>query len=873
MPTTVLELSKPFFLVKILDKDSGDLKYVWSPNIFMDEERPDDESKIASDTYIEDIEVKSNFQPPINTSELKISHSVGKIPKIVIKDKLSVYFGYYTLGNSENATYSCVYSGEIDFIKASLNHTIIKASSKIKKITDFKRDLTFSKVMTITDIIKKLAITDAGLEEATNGIASTEISKQKGFAISKNMSIYQNLKKLSDFAGFDIYMDVFDKFNAREWSPEDIPAQNDSSGQPLAIGWISERGDTETDVQKQLMHQVFFGINILDMELNIENGGPSNMEIVSLVDSDEGEIFTTEPPVGTSAEEGGGSGGSGGSSGESIEAPEKIVLPRFTKADADKIAKILAKLYSGGLTGTLTLIGAPQIRMGDGIKIKGYIYGKKPFSRIDIPTSDYDASSSTESEEQGGSSSQSSSSGSETTLKIIGIKHIFNDNLGYITKLTVAEAELAAPSAGEGAGAAGAEGAGAGVTESTEAEFAGEAAGAAGAVATGLEEEEEGKEEVDFLTLAGINFNFDSAVVLTRDLGDIRAIVDKVNESEKKVLIAGHTDRMGSEEYNLNLSGLRARSVLAVSTGNRGTWNDVIASGKTKVEDYQAILKDFGFYEGEVDGRDGPKTKEAITDFQTYYNKKYDEEIATDGIIGKETWGAIFQCMVDVMGSKIDDGKFKETLWIGCGEYRPIEKPETDEVESEENRRVEFLLYHDHKFPKISSPYASRTAMEAAYNDAEYDFNKTTYDNVPLDMNLAEKEAEGEDIMFVLGGLDGKPLKNHPYEVTISGETKSGTTSSEGLVTETITDESVTEVVFKWDIAGEKKERTYYIEKDDYDTSEGLIHRLKNLIFGNPGFKDELEKELDRLAEYDFDELEYYQEPLKNLMKILGEEE
>ena len=103
----------------------------------MDEERPEDSSKITPDSYIEDIDVKSNFEPPINMGEVKINHNVGKIPNIVIGDILQIYFGYYSSGGENTASYSLVYTGKIDRIKAGLSHTIIKGSSKIKK---FRRD-------------------------------------------------------------------------------------------------------------------------------------------------------------------------------------------------------------------------------------------------------------------------------------------------------------------------------------------------------------------------------------------------------------------------------------------------------------------------------------------------------------------------------------------------------------------------------------------------------------------------------------------------------------------------------------------------------------------------------------------------------------
>ena len=128
----------------VFDKDTNDLKYVWSPNIFMDEEHSDNDNTIAPESYIVDIETKSNFEPVINISEVRISHSIGMTPKIAIKDLLKIYFGYYTLNNPLQSVYSIVYTGQIDFIKASLNHTIVRGSSKIKRLVDLKVILGFT---------------------------------------------------------------------------------------------------------------------------------------------------------------------------------------------------------------------------------------------------------------------------------------------------------------------------------------------------------------------------------------------------------------------------------------------------------------------------------------------------------------------------------------------------------------------------------------------------------------------------------------------------------------------------------------------------------------------------------------------------------
>lgn len=56
---------------------------------------------------------------------------------------------------------------------------------------------------------------------------------------------------------------------------------------------------------------------------------------------------------------------------------------------------------------------------------------------------------------------------------------------------------------------------------------------------------------------------------------------------------------------------------------------------KPSVEEIQAALKNAGLYSGSVDGKVGPKTKQAIEDFQKANGLK------ADGVVGPMTWGVL----------------------------------------------------------------------------------------------------------------------------------------------------------------------------------------------------------------------------------------
>ncbi len=55
-------------------------------------------------------------------------------------------------------------------------------------------------------------------------------------------------------------------------------------------------------------------------------------------------------------------------------------------------------------------------------------------------------------------------------------------------------------------------------------------------------------------------------------------------------------------------------------------------SGKGSTRQVQQALKNAGFYQGNVDGKMGPMTKEAVKEFQRVHGLK------DDGVVGKQTW-------------------------------------------------------------------------------------------------------------------------------------------------------------------------------------------------------------------------------------------
>src|SRR5690606_12291526 len=69
------------------------------------------------------------------------------------------------------------------------------------------------------------------------------------------------------------------------------------------------------------------------------------------------------------------------------------------------------------------------------------------------------------------------------------------------------------------------------------------------------------KEDIT-ITLNNVFFDFDEAILKTASYPELNRIIDVMKKSDKMLIqIAGHTDSMGPDQYNLVLSERRAKAV------------------------------------------------------------------------------------------------------------------------------------------------------------------------------------------------------------------------------------------------------------------------------------------------------------------------
>ena len=111
----------------------------------------------------------------------------------------------------------------------------------------------------------------------------------------------------------------------------------------------------------------------------------------------------------------------------------------------------------------------------------------------------------------------------------------------------------------------------------------------------------------------------------------------------------GLLDERLSQIERMNVSGSSASSWTETGTAGESAAGGVArtagpsaagagsssASMKPTSREIQQALKNAGFYQGVIDGKVGPKTRDAIKEFQRVHG------LTDDGVVGKQTWAKL----------------------------------------------------------------------------------------------------------------------------------------------------------------------------------------------------------------------------------------
>ena len=197
--------------------------------------------------------------------------------------------------------------------------------------------------------------------------------------------------------------------------------------------------------------------------------------------------------------------------------------------------------------------------------------------------------------------------------------------------------------------------------------------------------------------IPGITFEYDKSFIRPSRVANLGSIHEKLAQHpDAKVLIYGHTDRCGPPNYNKNLSDRRAESAFAFVTHDPGIWKRLYGEEQWPDADIQKMLKAVGHDPGPIDGIIGPNSRtamRAVMDPDPGPNVQNNEAFRE----------ALFKAYMDVgYPEKVDQKRFVNPRFVGCGEFNPLEAPNRFERArdgrgrrpgNEKNRRVVFYLF------------------------------------------------------------------------------------------------------------------------------------------------------------------------------------
>jgi outer membrane protein OmpA-like peptidoglycan-associated protein len=191
-------------------------------------------------------------------------------------------------------------------------------------------------------------------------------------------------------------------------------------------------------------------------------------------------------------------------------------------------------------------------------------------------------------------------------------------------------------------------------------------------------------------------FAFDSAFPGPGVFAHLRRIDDAATQQpDARLVVFGHTDKKGSDDYNKGLSDRRAKAVLALLTNDRDLFDAIATKESWGTGHYQAMLRGIGCNPGEIDGQGGPLTEAAVRAFQREYNAnvfndatpRAHGDVPVDGQLGDDTRAAIRDAYVVGTPGNVPASRFAGPRFAGCSDFNFVSDKD------EENRRVVVALF------------------------------------------------------------------------------------------------------------------------------------------------------------------------------------
>jgi peptidoglycan hydrolase-like protein with peptidoglycan-binding domain len=244
------------------------------------------------------------------------------------------------------------------------------------------------------------------------------------------------------------------------------------------------------------------------------------------------------------------------------------------------------------------------------------------------------------------------------------------------------------------------------------------------------------------VSLSGAHFEFDKTFVLPSSRDEIQRILQlRRDNPDRKFALFGHTDAVGTDDYNNELSLKRGGTVFALLVKRPEPWLQRFYRAQVRGErawgtrEYQHMMSVLGYYDLRVDGIWGGGTQRGVHGFEDDNGLRR----SPPGTVRTDTRERMVQSYFDNLVPEalaVNDffqDNFQNPAVFGCGEAFPV--VETDQA-NPQNRRVTFVL----RRTAVTPVDTSKRGNQVPYNDWL--------------SQESEVDADGADPPFVVGVYD-----------------------------------------------------------------------------------------------------------------------
>lgn len=226
--------------------------------------------------------------------------------------------------------------------------------------------------------------------------------------------------------------------------------------------------------------------------------------------------------------------------------------------------------------------------------------------------------------------------------------------------------------------------------------------------------------QAHFLEMEDLVFSTDREILLPQSLGALIVLVEFAREHpEKRILVAGHTDTVGSDAHNTELSERRAQNVQLWLCGDVEGWA-AHCQENFEIADFKAVHlwahEHLGWSTnpGELDNEWHSKARVARDVFRSQCESLLEIELEHHVAQNEADWRAIHDLYSLIVSRYLDlepesllelrrTFTFTDPSVLGCGEAFPRERAGEDNVASSTNRRVEVLFFDPDEDPELSA--------------------------------------------------------------------------------------------------------------------------------------------------------------------------